>query len=67
MTTETFARRMVCQMVRAARKANHAAILNRSNGYIDDADVQREMARMNIQQAKRSKRQARERGDWGMA
>lgn len=60
----TYAQKMVARCIHAARLANHEA-LRATNP--DDRAILRDLARMNIAQAKQSKQSARANGQWGTA
>lgn len=60
----TYARKMVARCIHAARLANHEA-LRATNP--EDKAILRDLARMNMQQAKQSKQTARASGQWGTA
>lgn len=65
--SQSFARRFCALSVRSARRAQHLAIVLRHAGTDADsaqAELFRELARVNMREAKDRKRDAKQRGEW---
>ena len=62
--TASFAKRFARISVKAARSANRIAVLERKDGNTEAAQVWREVAKVNIAEAKNRKAVARQAGEW---